>query len=75
MRRIAHPANQREQELCHGLPLLLLAVCSAAFSKAGNAQVAAFLSTAHNGLLSNSHLHAATEIKGAENILGLDRKK
>jgi hypothetical protein len=75
MRRMAHSGNRRRNGLCHGLPLLLLAVYRAAFPKAERAEVAAFLWRAHSGHLPNPHLYTATEINRAENLLGLNRKK
>ena len=75
MRRMAHTGNRRRHGLCHGLPLLLLAVYRAAFPKAERAEVAAFLWRAHSGHLPIPHLYTASEITRAENILGLNRKK
>ena len=76
IRRMAHSGNRRRPDgLCHGLPLLLLAGCRAAFPKAERSEVAAFLWRAHSGHLPNPQLHSATEINRAENILGLNRKK
>jgi hypothetical protein len=75
MRRMARSGNRRRHGLCHGLPLLLLAVYRAAFPKAERAEVAAFLWRAHTGHLPDPHLYTATEITRAENILGLNRKK
>ena len=72
MRRMAHSGNRRRRGLCHGLPLLLLAVYRAAFPNAERAQVAAFLWRAHSGHLPNPHLYTASEITQAENILGLN---
>ena len=75
MRRMAHSGNRRKSGLCHGLPLMLLAVYRAAFPKAERAEIAAFLWRAYSGHLPNPHLYTATEINRAENLLGLNRKK